>query len=80
MSADGIYSILGLLPYGNKINPEYKDNNNKEKSLDGVLVSVMKAAVENGYGEPLAWYGEGNSNSPGQCWLPKIEENRVSIE
>jgi len=45
---DGIYSIIGLLPYGDKIKVNY------EKDPEAVLREVMLTATEYGYGEPLA--------------------------
>jgi len=45
---DSIYSILGLLPYGNKVRVDYS------LSPQQALFEVMKTAVENGYAEPLA--------------------------
>jgi hypothetical protein len=50
LAIDGIYSILGLLPYGD----------NKEIKVDysltpkEALFNIMKVALQNGYGEPLA--------------------------
>lgn len=63
---DGIYSILGLLPYGEKVGVNYSI------SATEALSNVMKTAVENGYGEPLSWQGIGNE-IPGLCWLPQID-------
>lgn len=65
-SLDGVYSILGLLPYGNdeKIKIDYSESNTPEKAL----INVMEVAVKEGYGEPLAWYGGSDS------WLPQIDE------
>ncbi|CAG8809664.1 4166_t:CDS:2, partial [Racocetra persica] len=57
---DGIYSILGLLSYGNKIIPKYKEWGHQytKKELGEALLDVMKAAVEkDGYSEILAWFG-----------------------
>ncbi|MCE8163455.1 MAG: HET domain-containing protein [Candidatus Moeniiplasma glomeromycotorum] len=67
---DGIYSILGLLPYGEQVNVEYKEWGQwyTEEELKEKLVEVMKLAAKNGYAEPLAWHGIGNS------WLPEIDK------
>jgi len=56
LSIDGIYSILGLLPYGSKIIPKYQEVGHKytRQELYEALLDLMKVAVENGYGEPLA--------------------------
>ncbi|CAG8560850.1 6113_t:CDS:2 [Paraglomus occultum] len=52
---DGIYSVLGLLSYGSKVRPKYKENNHyTKKDFVEELVNVMKIAVENGHGEPLS--------------------------
>jgi len=45
---DGIYSIIGLLPYGSKVKVSY------EKEPESVLLEVMLIATRYGYGEPLA--------------------------
>jgi diadenosine tetraphosphate (Ap4A) HIT family hydrolase/ATP-dependent Lon protease len=70
-AVDGICSLLGLLPYGDKldIRGHYKEKNNNytEKELNAVLLDVMKAAIENGYyGDFFGWHGAGDN------WLPKI--------
>jgi len=45
---------------------------------DGRLVIEYKE--QNGYGEPVAWYGESNKN-PSFCWMPQIDENgSTSVE
>jgi hypothetical protein len=53
---DGIYSILGLLPYGEKIKPKYKELGQEytKTELEEALIEIMKIGVENGYFEPLA--------------------------
>jgi len=60
---DGVYSVLGLLPYNKQIKVDYSLSPKK------ALIEVMKTAAKNGYGEPLAWHGEGNNS-----WLPKVDE------
>ncbi|WP_147411130.1 hypothetical protein [endosymbiont GvMRE of Glomus versiforme] len=62
------------MPYGSKVKPNYKEWGEQytKKDLQEALLNVMKTAVENGYGEPLAWHGQGSSEK-GLCWLPKIE-------
>jgi len=45
---DGVYSILGLLPYGDQVKVDYS------KRPEDVLRYVMKIAAENGHGDPLA--------------------------
>ncbi|CAG8575387.1 3300_t:CDS:2 [Ambispora gerdemannii] len=55
VSIDGIYSILGLLPYGDKV-PQ-KD---LEKALFDVMFTAMK---EGGYNEYFAWHGLGGGTS-----------------
>ncbi|MCE8167808.1 MAG: HET domain-containing protein [Candidatus Moeniiplasma glomeromycotorum] len=71
LSIDGIYSVLGLLPYGNKIVPKYKKWGDvyTKTDLEEALFNVMKAAIENGYAEPFAWHGEGIN------WLPNISSS-----
>ncbi|MCE8163463.1 MAG: HET domain-containing protein [Candidatus Moeniiplasma glomeromycotorum] len=61
--ADGIYSILGLLPYGERIKVNYSLETKQ------ILLEVMKEAFKTGYGEYLAWHGEGVG------WLPEIDES-----
>ena len=68
---DGIYSIIGLLTYGERIRVDYG------KDPESVLREVMLVAVKNGYGEPLSWHGV-SSRTPGLCWLPEI--NAISGE
>jgi glutaredoxin-related protein len=68
---DGIYSILGLLPYGREVEVDY------EKDLESVLREVMLIAIKNGYGEPLSWHGTG-SRTPGLCWIPEINNETGS--
>ncbi|CAI2184682.1 6045_t:CDS:2 [Funneliformis geosporum] len=61
VALDGIYSILGLLPYGEKVEVKYKENDHKytEEELEKTLLDIMKLAVQEGfYYEPLAWIGE----------------------
>jgi hypothetical protein len=56
VALDGIYSILGLLPYGEKVKVEYKENDHKytEEELEKTLLDIMKLAVQEGfYYEPL---------------------------
>ena len=57
---DGIYSIIGLLPYGEDIKVDYGKNS------ESALREVMLAALKNGHGEPLAWHGT-SSKTPGLC-------------
>ncbi|CAG8585665.1 25686_t:CDS:2, partial [Racocetra persica] len=58
---DGIYSILGLLPYGNKVEPKYKPRGKED--AEEALIEVMKAAVNSGCCEPLAWYGPSSKDA-----------------
>jgi hypothetical protein len=48
MPVDGIYSILGLLSYGEQVKVDYKI------TPENALTEVMKIAVKNGYAEPLS--------------------------
>jgi len=48
LPVDGIYSIIGLLSYGEKVEVDYS------LTPSQVLFSIMKIAVTNGYGEPLS--------------------------
>jgi hypothetical protein len=53
---DGIYSILGLLPYGEKVKVKYKENDHRytEEELEENLLDIMKLAIQEGfYYEPL---------------------------
>jgi len=63
---DGIYSILGLLPYGDKVIPRYKELGCQytKKELGKALLDVMKVAVRNNnYGEVLTWFGPRRNES-----------------
>ncbi|CAG8662570.1 9711_t:CDS:10, partial [Ambispora gerdemannii] len=46
ISIDGIYSILGLLPYGDKVVPEYREAEHKytKKELQEALFGIMNTA------------------------------------
>jgi len=72
---DGVYSILGLLPYGEQVKTQYKKFGEKysQSELEEALYEVMKVAIKNGYAEPLAWHGVSNS-SAGLCCLPQIDK------
>ena len=71
---DGIYSILGLLPYGKEVKVSYS-NNTPEQALK----EVMEIAIKNDYAEPLSWLGISNSKQ-GLCWMPEInKEGSTSI-
>jgi Heterokaryon incompatibility protein (HET)/Nucleoside 2-deoxyribosyltransferase like len=65
---DGIYSILGLLPY--RVKPQYKgkDFNYDDQYLKNELLRVMREAADEGYLEHLSWHG------PGGSWIPKIDK------
>jgi len=74
---DGIYSILGLLPYGEHVRPNYVKEGDEytQKELQKALFDVMQVAWENGYGEVLAWHGTGDN------WVPNVDSNgKSSIE
>jgi hypothetical protein len=66
-SIDGIYSILGLLPYGEEVRVNYS-----KSTPEQALIEVMKESVKAGHGEILGWYGVGSEE---RSWLPKIDEN-----
>jgi hypothetical protein len=77
VSVDGIYSILGLLPYGNKVNTRYKENEHKytKEELEETLLDIIKLAVQEGfYYEPLVWIGERRSE-PELWWIPEMKED-----
>ncbi|CAI2188701.1 6246_t:CDS:2 [Funneliformis geosporum] len=65
---DGIYSILGLLPYGKEVKVSYS-NNTPEQALQDVMI----VAIKNGYAEPLSWLGISNPKQ-GLCWMPQLDE------
>ncbi len=77
VALDGIYSILGLLPYGEKVKVEYKENDHKytEEELEKTLLGIMKLAVQEGFCyEPLTWIG--NRRNEPELWLvPKMRED-----
>ncbi|MCE8163468.1 MAG: HET domain-containing protein [Candidatus Moeniiplasma glomeromycotorum] len=79
LSIDGIYSVLGLLPYGEKVPVKYEKWGYKytQKELLEALYDVMKTAWENGYGEALAWHGEGHGLIPGISSVGKGSTNMV---
>ena len=60
---DGVYSILGLLPYGEKVKVDYN------LAPEQALLEVMKTAAENGYAEPLAWHGKAENG----CLIPDMD-------
>jgi hypothetical protein len=62
-----------LLPYGDKIKVNY------EKEPESVLRGVMLTAIEEGHGEPLAWYGTG-SKTQGLCWMPAVDRSSGSSD
>ncbi|WNE40004.1 MAG: hypothetical protein GBAus27B_000071 [Mycoplasmataceae bacterium] len=68
---DGIYSILGVLPY--QIKPKYL-NKYPEEYLKKELSRVMKEAAEAGYLEYLSWHGLGEN------WIPEANEKDGSTE
>ncbi|KLL03317.1 MAG: HET domain protein [Mycoplasmataceae bacterium RV_VA103A] len=75
---DGVYSILGLLPYGNRVIPKYKEKTQEgdhpiyfKEDVENALLEIMKEAIKAGYGEPLAWFGP-SYNLSKKCWLPSI--------
>lgn len=72
---DGIYSILGLLPYGDKVETKYKtDKNYSVEELENSLEEVIKVAYNNGhYIDILSWIGSRNNKL-----IPSIDENGVS--
>jgi Leucine-rich repeat (LRR) protein len=76
ISIDGIYSILGLLPYGEQVKVNYKEWGHEytKEELEEALVEVMEVAIRSGYGEPFAWHGEGNSTL-GKCWIPAVDSD-----
>ncbi|WNE40893.1 MAG: hypothetical protein mread185_000350 [Mycoplasmataceae bacterium] len=73
-SVDGIYTLLGLLPYGEKVNTsKYYKGVGKyyDKLLSSALSDIIKTAMKNGYcGDFFGWHGSGNN------WLPKIENKK----
>lgn len=80
---DGIYSILGLLPYGEKIKPKYKEWEDKytKEELDEALLELMKVAIQEGYyEEPFTWL-DSRRNNPDKWLIPPInEKGSTSIE
>lgn len=79
LSIDGIYSVLGLLPYGEKVKPNYKEWGYKytQKELLEALYDIMKTAWDNGYGEALGWHGEGFGLIPGISSVGKGSTNMI---
>lgn len=63
VAIDGIYSILGLLPYGHLVETDYKEDNNYNVTyLENALVSVVNASFQNNYNlDVLSWSGPRNS-------------------
>jgi hypothetical protein len=83
ISVDKVYSILGLLPYGDKVVPEYKEWGHKytKEELENALLKVMETAVENSYRlEPISWIGS-RYNKSKLWWIPNIkEDNSIEIK
>jgi len=48
LAIDGIYSIMGLLPYGDKVKVNYSLN------PEEALLRVVETAIREGYAEPLS--------------------------
>ncbi|CAI2189850.1 3365_t:CDS:2 [Funneliformis geosporum] len=75
---DGIYSILGLLPYGKEVEVSYS------KSPEQALFDVMKVAVEHGQAEPFSWHEGGIdvdivTDKPNYRGI-RFDENGISLE
>jgi len=68
---DGIYSILGVLPY--RVEPRYLESYPKDY-LKIELSRVMREAAEAGYLEYLSWHGFGDD------WIPETNEKDGSTE
>ncbi|KLL04384.1 MAG: HET domain protein [Mycoplasmataceae bacterium RV_VA103A] len=65
---DGIYSVLGLLPYGEKVKVDYS------LKPEQALLETMKTSVEAGHdSEILSWHGS-RRNRPYLWWIPEIDE------
>jgi len=63
---DGIYSILGLLPYGEKVKVKYKERGHQytKEELEEALMEVMRTSVRAGHdSEPLSWFGPRKNES-----------------
>ena len=77
---DGIYSILGLLPYGEQVKPKYKkfDESYTKEELSIELKKVMKIAQTSGAPyETISWLGSRLSEP--KLWLfPPIKDNGSS--
>lgn len=74
---DGIYSILGLLPYGSKVTPKYKNWGEvyTQKELEETLLDIMKISLQSGNGsEVLSWMGSRRSEI-NKWWIPQIDNN-----
>jgi Heterokaryon incompatibility protein (HET) len=74
---DGIYSILGLLPYGDKVEVNYKKGKDgkcireyTKEEMQKALFNVMKTALRHGRGEVLVWHG--SVDKLGNDWLPDL--------
>ncbi|WNE41914.1 MAG: hypothetical protein AD073_000249 [Mycoplasmataceae bacterium] len=74
---DGIYSILGLLPYGEKVKSQYKPSGQvyNQEDLEKALLEIMKIAVQEGnYQEIFAWQGS-RRNEPELWLIPRVKDN-----
>lgn len=69
---DAIYSIIGLLPYGNKIKVDYN------KEMENVLLEIMMISAKYGYGDIISWFGRG-SFTYGLSSLPMISNDSIEI-
>ncbi|MCE8163458.1 MAG: HET domain-containing protein [Candidatus Moeniiplasma glomeromycotorum] len=73
---DGIYSILGLLPYGDKTKINYKPFGYKytEEELEQALMEVVKGGTINQVQSQdiFSWFG---SRSKNYWWIPQFQEN-----
>jgi len=72
---DGVYSILGLLPYGDKVKPKYKKfgESYSKKELEQALQELMNLAIKENTYEAISWFGERRND---ELWfLPQINED-----
>lgn len=74
ISIDGIYSVLGLLSYGDKVVPNYKKwgESYTKADLKTALFNLMLTALkETGQNQFIAWHGTGKD------WLPEIYQQDI---
>ncbi|CAI2184689.1 6049_t:CDS:2 [Funneliformis geosporum] len=79
---DGLYSILGLLPYGDKVETNYqvKGHEYMKEELNTELKKIMELAINSGYPlESITWLEDGSTNITGFVELKEELKDNIKI-